>query len=127
MARKANQQSSSSIASSQLPLWWTLASTTNLPISQLTRYQLDGPWEEHKRILKLAPNLVEADITADFDDQSWRGVDKIIDLPSLRRRYVSDPGTPDYLWSPSLEALALYISNDDSADDTYFAISRILP
>jgi hypothetical protein len=63
------------------------------PISQLTRYQLDGPWEEHKRILKLAPNLVEADITADFDDESWRGVDRIIDLPSLRRRYASDPGT----------------------------------
>ncbi|KAJ7921953.1 hypothetical protein B0H13DRAFT_1866192 [Mycena leptocephala] len=66
------------------------------PIFQLTRYQLDGPWEEHKRILKLAPNLVEADITVDFDDESWRGVNKIIGFPDATKMMQKLPSITDF-------------------------------
>ncbi|KAF7345517.1 F-box domain-containing protein [Mycena venus] len=45
-----------------------LASTV-FPIQQLTRYELFGPWEQHKYVLKLAPNLIEARIQIEFDEE----------------------------------------------------------
>ncbi|KAJ6580867.1 hypothetical protein B0H19DRAFT_486595 [Mycena capillaripes] len=88
------------------------------PIHQLTRYQLDGPWDTHKDILTRALNLVEARITIDFDDQSqaWLDSDDIFDLTRLQRLYVSDSGLLDRFRAPALEELALAVQDDDNPD-----------
>ncbi|KAF7345506.1 hypothetical protein MVEN_01569100 [Mycena venus] len=110
-----------------------MASTTNfafipfaLPTHHLARYHLDGPWEEHKRILELARNLVEADITVDFDEEPWPNVYEIIDLPCLQHLYTSDASVLDYLRSPSLRGLALRVSRGRSADDILGSLDTFL-
>ncbi|KAF7345525.1 F-box domain-containing protein [Mycena venus] len=82
------------------------------PTNQLRRYQLDCPWEIHKGILKLAPNLVEVRIAISFDVEPWPDVRETIDLPYLRRLYVSYPEVLDYLRAPALEGLALWVGKD---------------
>ncbi|KAF7340013.1 F-box domain-containing protein [Mycena venus] len=98
------------------------------PAHQLTRYHLDAPWEEHKRILELAHNLVEVDITADFYDASshWPDVDKTYDLPYLRRLYVSGPQVLDYLRSPSLETLTLRVHQSTTVDEILLSLQPFL-
>ncbi|KAF7356298.1 F-box domain-containing protein [Mycena venus] len=61
-----------------------------LPLSQLTRYQLDCSWEQHKRILKETRSLLEARIYIDFDEEDWPDSDETIDVLHLQRLYVSD-------------------------------------
>ncbi|KAJ6580809.1 hypothetical protein B0H19DRAFT_1112473 [Mycena capillaripes] len=68
-----------------------------LPPHQLTRYELNRPWEQHSVILNLAPNLVEARIAIAFDVEPWPDTDETIDLMHLQRLYVSDVDVLDYL------------------------------
>ncbi|KAJ7663937.1 hypothetical protein DFH06DRAFT_336796 [Mycena polygramma] len=84
-----------------------------LPVHQLTRYQLDGSWETHKAILKLATNLIEARCEIGFDPEPWPDEVEIVDLLHIQRLYVSDPGILNYLAAPRLEALALWARHDN--------------
>ncbi|KAF7345514.1 ABC protein [Mycena venus] len=87
-----------------------------LPTHQLTRYYLDGPWEEHKRNLKLSLGLVEARIVTRFNDELWPHTNEIIDLPYLRRLYVSNVKILDYLTAPVLEGLTFGVKQDIPSD-----------
>ncbi|KAJ7302972.1 hypothetical protein DFH08DRAFT_904447 [Mycena albidolilacea] len=86
------------------------------PTHQLTHYFLVGPWEEHRRILKLAHNLIEAHIAVKFDDEPWPQPDEPITLPHLRGLHVSRPRCLDYLKAPALEGLGFYVRQDDPPD-----------
>ncbi|KAJ7654611.1 hypothetical protein DFH06DRAFT_1202886 [Mycena polygramma] len=85
-----------------------------LPVHQLTRYELDCSWQTHRAILKQATNLVEARIEIDFDDEPWPDSDQHIELPHLRRLYVSDAEVFAYLKIPVLEELSLWVGPDTS-------------
>ncbi|KAF7345509.1 F-box domain-containing protein [Mycena venus] len=98
----------------------------NFPVHQLVRYQLDGPWERHKAILTLAPNLVEAHITVDPNNQPWLHSNDVVEASNLRRIYVSDPRILDYVRSPALEGLALLVCTDDESSDNLRSISSFL-
>ncbi|KAF7371095.1 F-box domain-containing protein [Mycena sanguinolenta] len=78
-----------------------------LPAPQLTRYELNGPWTTHERILLGAENLVEAciDIRPNLEMQS----DSIIELRHLRRLYVSTPLILSVLKAHALEELAVFM------------------
>jgi len=76
------------------------------PVHQLTRYELDCPWGQHRCILKQAPNLVEARICI-FDEEDWPDSNEIISLFHLRRLYVTTPQILKYLKLPVLGELAL--------------------
>ncbi|KAJ7483566.1 hypothetical protein FB451DRAFT_1364454 [Mycena latifolia] len=80
---------------------------------QLTRYQLDAPWATHQSILELALNLVEARVQISFDDEFWPDTDDLIDLVHLRRLFVSDVGALQYLRTPALQEISLYIRRED--------------
>ncbi|KAJ7302970.1 hypothetical protein DFH08DRAFT_904443 [Mycena albidolilacea] len=69
-----------------VPIW--------LPIHQLTRLELNAPWETHKGILKLAHSLIQVHIEIEFDDDElWLDTDELVNLSHLRRRlYVTHPG-----------------------------------
>ncbi|KAJ7483486.1 hypothetical protein FB451DRAFT_107135 [Mycena latifolia] len=84
-----------------------------LPANQLTRYDLDGTWETHRGILKLATNLVEAHIAVDFNDAPWPGSDEVINLTLLRRLYVTHPEIFQYLRAPSVQEIALGLNKGD--------------
>ncbi|KAJ7902483.1 hypothetical protein B0H13DRAFT_757118 [Mycena leptocephala] len=86
-----------------------------LPIHQLTRYQLDGPWEMHRGILKLAPNLVEARIELSYEGP-WSDPAEAIDLLCLRRLYVSNLRALRYIRVPALEELAFWVESDADPD-----------
>ncbi|KAF7345590.1 ABC protein [Mycena venus] len=86
---------------------------TSLPVYQLTRYRLDAPLMIHCDILKLAKNLVEAHIDVDFDDEPWPDPVELIDLPYLRRLWVSYSNILDYLKAPSLEEIAVFLEGDE--------------
>ncbi|KAJ6471862.1 hypothetical protein C8R45DRAFT_874684 [Mycena sanguinolenta] len=78
----------------------------SLPTHQLTRVQLDGSWEDHKGVLKLAPNLVEARIRFEnYDDPQ----PELIDLPHLRRLRLSNPKALDNIRAPALEELSFWV------------------
>ncbi|KAF7342652.1 hypothetical protein MSAN_02022200 [Mycena sanguinolenta] len=84
---------------------------------QITRYDLDAPWESHCEILKTLPNLQEVRIVRNFDnDHGWPERGETIDLPHLRRLYVNDPICLDYLRAPILEVIALGTSTDDTVE-----------
>ncbi|KAJ6568437.1 hypothetical protein DFH09DRAFT_1033835 [Mycena vulgaris] len=83
-----------------------------LPAHQLTRYQLDGPWEMHQTILKLAENLVEAKIDISLDEEPWPEVAEDGDIITLRRLLrlgVSDTGILNYLRTPALEEVSCFL------------------
>jgi hypothetical protein len=86
-----------------------------LPIHQLTRYQLDGPWEMHRGILKLAPNLVEVRIELSYEGP-WSDPAEAIDLLCLRRLYVSNLRALRYIRVPALEELAFWVESDADPD-----------
>ncbi|KAJ7498138.1 hypothetical protein B0H11DRAFT_2276233 [Mycena galericulata] len=88
---------------------------TILPMHQLTRYDLDAPWNTHREILKLTLNLVEARINIAFDDGvSWPAPSEFIQLLHLRRLYVSDVEVLDYIRATTLEGIALYIGSGEN-------------
>ncbi|KAJ7114030.1 hypothetical protein C8R44DRAFT_881582 [Mycena epipterygia] len=88
-----------------------------LPVHQLTRYDLDCPWEMHMGMLKLAPNLVEARILINFDPEAWPDPGEILDVLCLQRLYLSHPHILQYLNAPALTELALSVDDDDDLDD----------
>ncbi|KAF7371184.1 hypothetical protein MSAN_00753900 [Mycena sanguinolenta] len=81
----------------------------SLPADQLTRYELNAPWETHRGILALAPNLVEAHIDVRFRDESWSDTDVIIDLPALNRLFISHSEVLQHIRAPVLQELALSV------------------
>ncbi|KAJ7654593.1 hypothetical protein DFH06DRAFT_1047328 [Mycena polygramma] len=89
-----------------------------LPMHLLTRYQMtvSGTWEQHGALLKLAPNLVEAHVDIEVEDESWPDPDETIELVHLRRLYVSDSGFLDYINAPILEDLALFVRSHNTSD-----------
>ncbi|KAK7031847.1 ABC protein [Favolaschia claudopus] len=89
-----------------------------LPVGQLTRYQLDVPWNAHRDILALAPNLIEAHIAVNHDeDDDWpeppASDDKSLQLTLLKRLYVSHPEILQYVTFPVLEEIAMEIDPDE--------------
>ncbi|KAJ7320892.1 hypothetical protein DFH08DRAFT_819139 [Mycena albidolilacea] len=81
-----------------------------LPTYQLSRYHIYAPWAWHKNALKLATNLVEVYISAEFDDNQWPDTDEIIILRHLRRLFVSNPQILNYIVAPAPEELAFSLS-----------------
>ncbi|KAJ7155813.1 hypothetical protein C8R46DRAFT_1041159 [Mycena filopes] len=84
-----------------------------LPVQQLTRYQLNGPWELHRDILVRGLNLVEIRLSINFDGEPWPDVEDAVHLPSLRRLYTSHCEVLDFLVAPALEELALLFYLDE--------------
>ncbi|KAJ7173308.1 hypothetical protein C8R46DRAFT_1215261 [Mycena filopes] len=84
-----------------------------LPVQQLTRYQLNGPWELHRDILVRGLNLVEIRLSINFDGEPWPDVTDAVHLPSLRRLYTSHCEVLDFLVAPALEELALLFYLDE--------------
>ncbi|KAJ7434795.1 hypothetical protein FB451DRAFT_1571818 [Mycena latifolia] len=78
--------------------------TAPFPVHQLTWYQLNATWTIHAGILKLAQNLVEAHL-AIFGNEPWPEDGDIIELPRLRRLYVSHGSILDYLRTPALQEI----------------------
>ncbi|KAJ7643411.1 hypothetical protein DFH06DRAFT_1477175 [Mycena polygramma] len=89
----------------------------SLPAHQLTRYDLDAPWETHRHVLKLAPNFVEARICVVFDhDEPWPDPHEFIDLPSLRTLLVSHSEILQFLRFPLLEKITMQLSEEDGPE-----------
>ncbi|KAF7356296.1 F-box domain-containing protein [Mycena venus] len=87
-----------------------------LPAYQLTRYEVDCPWEEHRRILTQTLGLIEARVYVDFDEEPWPDPNEIIGLLQLQRLYVSDPQILRYLMAPALKGLALLGAPEDGSE-----------
>ncbi|KAJ7147741.1 hypothetical protein C8R43DRAFT_953093 [Mycena crocata] len=87
-----------------------------LPFHQLTRYHLDAPWATHEEILRLTKNLIEARIDIRFDQTPWPDTSDIIELPSLRRLYISEPTILDYIRVKHLQELAVWMNKEDGPD-----------
>ncbi|KAK7007404.1 hypothetical protein R3P38DRAFT_3212460 [Favolaschia claudopus] len=84
--------------------------------SLLTRYQLDAPWDTHRDILALAPNLVEAYIAVDYDeDDHWPD-------PRAWTATFCSYQILQYVTFPVLEEIAVEIDPDEVD-----AISEYLP
>ncbi|KAJ7498110.1 hypothetical protein B0H11DRAFT_832861 [Mycena galericulata] len=83
------------------------------PAHQLTCYRVDAPWEMHRVLLRMAPNLVEVKLDEDFEDADWPDPGEPIAMLNLRRLFVSDLQILDYIKAPGLEELALWIDEDD--------------
>ncbi|KAK7031825.1 hypothetical protein R3P38DRAFT_2925792 [Favolaschia claudopus] len=85
-----------------------------LPAHQLTRYQLDAPWETHRGILARAPNVTEARISVQYETDGWTSCsDDIIELPALVHLYVTTPRVCDYIRAPALYDLVLSFKDGD--------------
>ncbi|KAF8211013.1 hypothetical protein K438DRAFT_1808629 [Mycena galopus ATCC 62051] len=83
--------------------------------AQITRLHLEGhSWERNTDILKLLPNLVEALLQFQTHEEFPLQVNEIIDLPCLRRLYVSRPESLHYFKSPALEELAMWPEQYDT-------------
>ncbi|KAF7371151.1 F-box domain-containing protein [Mycena sanguinolenta] len=85
----------------------------SLPTHQLTRIQLDGPWEDHRGVLKLAPNLIEARLRFENYDEPQA---ELIDLLHLRRLRLSNPKALDNLRAPALEELSFWVPPNQPPD-----------
>ncbi|KAJ7113992.1 hypothetical protein C8R44DRAFT_855803 [Mycena epipterygia] len=80
-----------------------------LPAHQLTHYDLNGSWEMHRGILKLAPNLIVASITLDSDREPWG---EVIGILRLQRLHTLDPEILNFIKAPALTEIALYVNNN---------------
>ncbi|KAJ7623626.1 hypothetical protein FB45DRAFT_926270, partial [Roridomyces roridus] len=86
-----------------------------VPAHQLTSYRIHGPWEFHHRVIKLCPNLVEANLALEFDDeQQWPDPQDTIDLPRLRRLFVNHTPILGFLCTPALSEIGLVL--EEGAD-----------
>ncbi|KAJ7113990.1 hypothetical protein C8R44DRAFT_229719 [Mycena epipterygia] len=97
-----------------------------LPAHQLTRYFLSGPLEMHQGMLKLAPNLVEAGIIITFTTEPWPDPGETIELPSLRRLYVSRPAVLQYIRASALEEISTQSVKNDGSDNLTFLESFLV-
>ncbi|KAJ7138195.1 hypothetical protein C8R44DRAFT_341636 [Mycena epipterygia] len=89
---------------------------TLLPAHQLTRYDIDGPWEMHRGILTLAPNLVQARIYVNFNEGDWPESDEIIHLPRLQRLFVSHDDILECLRAPVLQEIVFDVPEEADLD-----------
>ncbi|KAJ6517881.1 hypothetical protein C8R47DRAFT_200 [Mycena vitilis] len=89
-----------------------------LQAHNLTRYQSNAPWETHRRVLKQAPNLIEAQISTNGDPVPAN--DEIIDLPSLLRLFVSPSDILQFLRFPCLEQLGIECDKKDGSSVHHF-------
>ncbi|KAF7345586.1 F-box domain-containing protein [Mycena venus] len=103
--------------------------TCPLPQYQLTHYDVDGPWEVHRDIIRHSPNLVEAsvkilpDVPAD-EPLSDSNSGEIINLLFLRRLFVSHPDILEFLRFPALEEISIDVNREgDSAIPTNLKLS----
>ncbi|KAJ7498133.1 hypothetical protein B0H11DRAFT_1801159 [Mycena galericulata] len=85
-----------------------------LPPHNITRYDIDAPWDTHRAMLKLTPNLVEARVRVNFDSEPWPAPAENIQLLRLRRLYVSNVEIFDCLSAPVLVEAALDHREDDT-------------
>ncbi|KAF7336856.1 F-box domain-containing protein [Mycena venus] len=86
----------------------------SLPMHQLTRYEVEAPWDKHLSLLPLATRLVEAriDITSDREPANL-SLSGVVELLHLRRLYVSNIHVLGCLRLPALEELGLWIHETD--------------
>jgi hypothetical protein len=91
--------------------------TVPLPGHRLTRYQLNGAWEDHSEILKVAKNLAEVRIFVCDPDTPRLIPGGVIELCELRRLYVSDVDILDSLRLPALQDLGFFqeVGDPDAA------------
>ncbi|KAJ6484184.1 hypothetical protein C8R45DRAFT_1000365 [Mycena sanguinolenta] len=83
---------------------------TRLPlVHQLTRYDLDAPWQKHSELLKSLPNLQEVCISLFDDPEDWPDPGQPIYLPHLRRVHVTHPRSFDYLRTPALREIGMLV------------------
>jgi hypothetical protein len=87
------------------------------PAHNLTRLELDGPWERQILTLRLGHNLVEAHVAIAFDNRPWPQIGEPMALLHLRRLYISHWEALDYLRAPALEELGLFTSYEDRVAD----------
>ncbi|KAF7371145.1 F-box domain-containing protein [Mycena sanguinolenta] len=87
-----------------------------VPIQQLTRYHAEGFWEEQMGVLKLALNLREVRIDIAPEEIPLPFSDEIVDLPQLRRLYVTYAGALYNLKASSLEGLGLDVAQHTRLD-----------
>ncbi|KAJ6461746.1 hypothetical protein C8R45DRAFT_1108501 [Mycena sanguinolenta] len=101
---------------------------TRLPVlHHLTRYDFDAPWETHAQLLKSFPNLQEARIYRHFDHNELRPKPgEPIDLLHLRRLFLNDPTTLNYLRAPGLREIAIHSSDAEDRNETRFSLERFL-
>ncbi|KAF7336514.1 F-box domain-containing protein [Mycena sanguinolenta] len=95
---------------------------TRLPMAhQLIRYDFDAPWPTHYELLKSLPNLQQVSISL-FDEAEARpDPGEPLELLHLRRLYVGDARSLDYLRAPSLEEISLLVAvgTDSTAPATH--------
>ncbi|KAJ7101885.1 hypothetical protein C8R44DRAFT_945843 [Mycena epipterygia] len=89
----------------------------SLHIRTLTRYDIDGPWEMHRDILKGAPNLVQARIYIDFDYEPWPDSGEIIHVLRLQRLFLSDAVILNHHRAPVLQEI---VFKGEEAEDTAY-------
>ncbi|KAJ7609028.1 hypothetical protein FB45DRAFT_945154 [Roridomyces roridus] len=89
------------------------------PAHQLTSYRVEGPFELHQRVLKMASNIIEAKVIIACDpEDSWPdSSDQVIDMPRLRRLHVSSAEVLDYLRAPVLAEIVTSQDDDESPLD----------
>ncbi|KAJ7654674.1 hypothetical protein DFH06DRAFT_1329932 [Mycena polygramma] len=87
--------------------------SVSIPKGQLTRYELDAPWEIHWGVLKLNPNLVEARVNICFDEEDWPDPGEKIELLFLRRLYASHSRVLTFLHFTLLEEISLNLYDND--------------
>ncbi|KAJ7498105.1 hypothetical protein B0H11DRAFT_2383026 [Mycena galericulata] len=87
------------------------------PHNRITRYDIDAPWDTHRAMLKLIPDLVEARVRVNFDNTDpWPDSGETIQLLHLRRLDVSHVEILDYLSTPVLEDAALNCTEEEDTD-----------
>ncbi|KAF7353382.1 F-box domain-containing protein [Mycena sanguinolenta] len=101
---------------------------TRLPVlHHLTRYDFDAPWETHSQLLKSFPNLQEVRIQHDFDEnEDWPESGEPIDLLHLRWLFVNDVTALNYLRAPSLQEIAIHLSDTEDAKEICHSLERFL-
>ncbi|KAJ7654616.1 hypothetical protein DFH06DRAFT_517985 [Mycena polygramma] len=78
---------------------WFLSAPFPFPSHQLTHYRRNCSRKDHEGLLKLAPNLIEARI--DIDDDEEPQSTEILAMLHLRRLYISDPDFLDLIEAPA--------------------------
>jgi hypothetical protein len=84
--------------------------TVHFPAHRLTRYELNGSWEHHIAILKVATHLIEARICV-HEETSLPAPGVIIELCDLRRLHVSQADILNFLRLPALQELGFYLGD----------------
>ncbi|KAK7031596.1 ABC protein [Favolaschia claudopus] len=83
--------------------------------TNLTHYDVNGPWHMHTKLLKLTPFVVQAYIVLESDDNSPPGsVQSCIVLEHLQRLYTSSSEVLNCINAPNLIGLTFQIADSDS-------------